>query len=387
MRLLDRLRSRIGALAHGAERDRQMDDEMRFHLEMEAEKNRRLGLDPGEASRQARVHFGPVEGAKEACRDARGVRLVQDFVQDLGYGLRSLRRSPGFAAVVVLTLALGIGANSAMFSVVNTVLLRPLPYRDGEALMLLQQSAPGTGVSNLGLSPLEVQDFRAQVKSFDGLVEYHSMPFTLLGAGEPKRVQTGVVSWNFFGVLGVEPALGRGFRADEEMPGAEAVLLASHEFWQEHLGADPRVVGRQFNMNDRVHTLIGVLPPLPRYPGEDDVFMPSVACPFRSRPSVAENREARMLLAFARVKSGVALESAATEVATVADRLRLAHPEAYAQQTGYGAALLPLREELVRSARPTFLVLLGTVACVLLIACANVANLMVARLAGRDKEL
>jgi putative ABC transport system permease protein len=393
MRHIDRLRSRLDALVHGEERDRQMDDEVRFHLDMEAEKNRRLGLGPEDAHRQARVSFGGVEAVKEGCRDAWGVRLLQDFLRDVGYGLRSLRRSPGFAAVVVLTLGLGIGANTAMFSVVNTVLLQPLPYRDGESLMVLRQSAPGAGTCHLsasacdlGLSPLELQDFRAQAASLD-VVEYHSMAFTLLGAGDPKRVQTGVVSWNFFKVLGVEPLLGRGFRAEDDTHGAEAVLLASHEFWQERLGADPGVVGRRFDMNGRVHTVIGVLPPLPRYPGEDDVYMPSVACPFRSRPTVVENREARMLQAFARVKNGVPVERAAAEVATVADRLRMAHPETYAQQTGYRADLLPLREELVRSARPTFLVLLGTVACVLLIACANVANLMVARLAGREKEL
>ncbi|HEY6546817.1 MAG TPA: ABC transporter permease, partial [Vicinamibacteria bacterium] len=386
-RLLGRLRARSRALWHGQEHEREMEDEVRFHLDMEAERNQRRGLDPEAARRQARVDFGGVEAVKEACRDAWGVRLVKDLAQDTGYGLRSLRRSPGFAAVVILTLALGIGANTAMFSVVNAVLLRPLPYRDGESLMVLRPSAPGAGTLNLGLSPLEVQDFRAQAESLAGVVEYHSMPFTLLGAGEPKRVQTGVVSWNFFELLGVEPLLGRPFRAEDETPGAEAVLLASHEFWQEHLGADPAVVGRSFNMNDRVHTVIGVLPPLPRYPGTDDVFMPSVACPFRSRPAVAENRQSRMLLALARVKAGVAVETASAEVRAVAERLRQAHPEAYAQQTGYRADLLPLREELVGASRPTFLLLLGTVALVLLIACANVANLMVARLRGREKEL
>ena len=308
-------------------------------------------------------------------------------MQDLAYGLRSLRRNPGFAAVVVLTLALGIGANTAMFSVVNTVLLRPLPYENGDAIMVLRQSAPGAGSDDIGLAPVEVQDFREQAKTLDGVVEYHSMNFTLLGGTQPRRVQTGVVSWNFFDVLGVKPSLGRGFRAADETHGADAVLLLSHEFWKNELGGDPQAVGRRFEMNDRVHTVIGVLPPLPRYPDANDVFMPTVACPFRSRPDHETNRQMRMVAAFARVKAGVALAQAQSDVAMVANRLRTEYADAYPRDAGYRALLLPLREELVRSARPTFLVLLATVACVLLIACANVANLMVARMAGREREL
>jgi putative ABC transport system permease protein len=213
------------------------------------------------------------------------------------------------------------------------------------------------------------------------------MSFNLLGGGEARQVRTGVVSWNFFDVLGVKPVLGRGLRPDDETPGADAVLVASHEFFERELGGDPTAVGRRFEMNERVHTLVGVLPPLPRYPNADDVYMPTVACPFRSRPAVAENRRARMVQAFARVKSGVPLERAQAEVALIAESLGTEHKEAYTQATGYRADLLPLREELVRSARPTFLLLLVTVAFVLLIACANVANLMVARLAGREREL
>jgi signal transduction histidine kinase len=297
------------------------------------------------------VSFGGVESVKEACRDARGVRFLEDLAQDVAYGLRSLRRNPGFAAVVVLTLALGIGANTAMFSVVNTVLLRPLPYEGGNAIMVLRQSAAGAGVEDIGLSALEVQDYRTQAASLDGVVEYHSMNFTLLGGAEPRRVQTGVVSWNFFDVLGVKPALGRGFRPGDEMHGADAVLLLSHEFWKAEFGGDPGAVGRRFEMNDRAHTVIGVLPPLPRYPDANDVFMPTVACPFRSRPATAENRQARMVAAFARVKTGVSLAQARSDVQTVAERLRSEYPEAYSRATGYRADLLPLREELVRQAR------------------------------------
>ena len=247
----------------------------------------------------------------------------------MSYAFRSLRRNPGFAAVVILTLALGIGANTAMFSVVNTVLLRPLPYENGDAIMVLRQSAPGAGSDDLGLSPVEVGDFRDQATTLDGVVEYHSMNFTLLGGTQPRRVQTGVVSWNFFDVLGVKPSLGRAFRAADETHGADAVLLVSYEFWKSELGADPQAVGRRFEMNDRVHTVIGVLPPLPRYPDANDVFMPTVACPFRSRPDHAENRQMRMVSAFARVKAGVPLAQAQSDVAMVANRLRTEYADAY----------------------------------------------------------
>lgn len=387
MRILHRLRSRLLALVRPDAREREMDEELRFHLEMEADKNERRGLPSEEARRAAVLSFGGVESVREACRDARGVRLLQDLTQDVAFALRGLRRDRGFAAVVVLTLGLGIGANTAMFSVVNSVLLRPLPYRSGQNLMVLRQIAAGAD-DGIGLSPLELQDFRTQADaSLDGVVEYHSMNFTLLGGSEARRVQTGVVSWNFFDVFGVKPVLGRSFRAEDEVPGADAVLLLSHEFWQNEMGADPGVVGRRFEMNDRVHTVVGVLPPLPRYPDANDVYMPSTACPFRSRPSVIENRRARMVRAFARVKDGVPLKRARGDVAAVADRMLKEYPDAYARMSGYHADLLPLQEELVRTARPTFLLLLATVAGVLLIACANVSNLMVARLAGREKEI
>jgi putative ABC transport system permease protein len=284
-------------------------------------------------------------------------------------------------------LALGIGANTAIFSVVDTVLLRRLPFERGDDIVALRQPAARIGVEDLGLSPLEVRDFREQNHTLDGVVEYHSMNFTLLGGSEPQRVQTGVVSAGFFDILQVQPLLGRAFRPGDDAPGAEAVLLLSYEFWKGPLGGDPGVVGRTFEMNDRVHTVIGVLPPLPRYPDTNDVFMPTTSCPFRSRPAVLSNRQARLTSAFARIKAGTSLEQARADVAAIAGRLQAQYPDAYPADQGYQAVLLPLREEMVRSARPTFLVLLATVALVLLIACANVANLIIARLSAREREI
>jgi putative ABC transport system permease protein len=386
MRWLRRLKSRLDALLHGEVRERGMDEELRFHVEMETQANVKRGLPPEAARRAALVSFGGVERVKDECRDSWGVRLVETSLQDLRYGLRSLRANPGFTLVVILTLGLGIGANTAIFSVVNAVLLRPLPYASGEQLVALQQEAPAAGIEYLGLSPLEVIDYRAASDTLDGVVEYHSMNFTLLGGVEPQRVTTGVVSWNFFDVLGVKPVLGRDFRTTDEGHQADAVLLLSHDFWRNQLGGDPGVIGRQFEMNDRVHTVVGVLPPLPPYPDANDVFMPASACPFRSRASVAENREARMLRAFGRVKAGVPLAQAKAEVGMIGERLRAQYPAAY-PKVGYRADLRPVREELIQGARPPFLALLATAALVLLIACANVANLIIARLSGREREL
>src|SRR5690606_20990738 len=204
------------------------------------------------------------------------------LLSDLRYAFRTLRRSPGFATVAVLTLALGIGANSAIFSVISGVLIRPLPYRDGERLVRLEQRAAMPGMDHGGVSVQEFHDYRERTRTLSGVVEYHALWFTLLDGGEPERVQSGVVSWDFFQVMGIEPLLGRVFLPDEDREGAPPVLVLGHEFWQKRFGGDPGVIGRTVEMNDRVHTIVGVLPPLPQFPGDNHVWMPWYACPFRT---------------------------------------------------------------------------------------------------------
>jgi len=387
MKALKRIRLFIRSLLRRDAVERELDDELSLHLDFETERHRRAGMSPEDARRAALLTFGGVDRVKEEVRDSWGVRFLETLLQDVRYGLRSLRRNPGFSAVVVITLALGIGANTAVFSVVRGVLLRPLPYARGEEVVALHQSAPRAGVDDLGFSVKEVQDYRGMSHTLEDVVEYHSMSFTLLGGSEPQRVRTGVVSARFFDLLGVKPLLGRTFRDGEDALGAEPVLVLSHSYWQQKLGGDATVVGRTFEMNDRVHTVVGVLPPLPGYPDENDVYMPASACPFRSRPSTMENREARMLAAFARVKPGVPLAQAQADLAAIVARLREQYPDAYPKDADPRTVASPVHEEMVRQARPTFLVLLGTVALVLLIACANVANLSLARLSDRSREL
>jgi predicted permease len=307
--------------------------------------------------------------------------------QDITLALRGLARNPLFAATVVLTMALGIGANTAIFSVVHAVLLRGLPYDHGDRMMVLRQQRPRAGIQNQGFSSKEIDDYRAISKTLDEVVEFHSMWFILLGRGEPERVQTGVVSWNFFEAFGIKPLAGRTFRADDDKPGADAVLMLSHGYWQSRFGGDPNVVGQVFEMNDRPHTVVGVLPPIPQYPQANDVYMPVSACPFRSSQAVIDNRNVRMVQAFGRVKPGVPAEQVGPDAALVASSLQQQYPDSYPSASGYTAIALPLSDELTRAFRPTLMVLVGAAGFVLLIVSASVANLLLARLVRREREM
>ena len=214
------------------------------------------------------------------------------------------------------------------------------------------------------------------------------MSFNLLGRGEASRVQAGVVSTDFFDVLGVSPILGRTFRPDDDSKNAPAVLVLSFGYWQNALGGDPQVVGRTFEMNDRVHTVVGVLPAIPQFPEENDVYMPPSACPFRSNPETIANRNARMLNAIGRLHPGATLDRAQSELSVVASRLNATYPETYDEaRTGFRTVAVPVQEELTRGARPTLLILLATTGFVLLLVAANVANLALARVMGREREL
>jgi putative ABC transport system permease protein len=312
---------------------------------------------------------------------------METVAQDVRAALRGFARNRGFAIAVVLTMALGIGANSAIFSVVYGVVLQPLPYADGDHLVILRQQRPRAGILAQGFSPLEMEDYRQQAKTLEAIVEYHSMSFVLLGRGEPERVQTGVVSWNYFDLFGVRPVAGRTFRVDDEKIGADAVLMLSHDYWQSRFGGDPRVVGQVFEMNDRPHTVIGVLPPIPQFPDENDVYMPVSACPFRSAEAVRTNRNARMVQAFGRMKHGMPHESVLSDLSVVTANMQRAYPDSYPESAGFAATAISLRDELTRQFRPTLAILLGAAGFLLLIVCASVANLMLARILKREREM
>jgi len=385
--MVGRILGSVGSIFGIRREEADLEEELAFHIEKETEKNLARGMAPEEARREALVRFGGVAQTKEEIRESSRAALLEAFVQDARYGLRTLRKSPGYAAAAVLTLALGIGANTAIFSVVHGVLLQSLPYGGGDRLVRIRASAPGAGIEDGRYSVPEMNDLGSLSHSFDQIVEYHSMFFVLLGGPEAERVQTGVVSANFFDVLGVRPIVGRTFLPGEDRKGAEAVLVLSHDYWMRSFGGDPRVVGRVFEMNDRPHTVVGVLPPIPGYPENNDVYMPVSACPFRSDPMMENDRSMGMLEAFARLKSGATLASARTDLAAVTARMAHDHPRDYPPSIHLSISPVPLREELTRRARPTFLLLFGTVGLVLLLACANVANLSLARLVRREKEM
>ncbi|HET9702978.1 MAG TPA: ABC transporter permease [Vicinamibacterales bacterium] len=382
---------RLYALIRHGELDRGLNTEVQFHIDMETAKNIRLGMSPEDARRQALRSFGPMEKHKEETRDARGISWFETLGADLRYGARALLKHPGYALLAVLTLGLGIGANTAIFSVINGVLLKPLPYEHGDRLVVLQQSRPLSGQPQVGVAIAEYFDYRSRADVFDGLVEYHQMNFDLINRGEPDRVSTGVVSHNFFDLLGIKPIVGRTFVQSDDVQGAEAVLLLSHTYWRTKFGGDPNIVGQVFEMNDRPHRVIGVLPNVPHYPQENDVYMPVLACPFRAagEQQIARNRRAfGALNVFGRLKPGVSAEQAASAVASICHTFTQDNKPVYRPETsGFRATAVPVRDALTSGARELLLILLGITGLILLIACANVANLTLARMLGRDREL
>jgi len=365
----------------------EMDAELREHYDRQVEQNMARGMSRAEAVRQAAIVVGGVEQLKEECRDARLGRTIETMAQDIRYGLRVLARNPGFSLAAILTLALGIGANTAIFSLVYGVLLRPLPYMHGEQLVVLHQDAPGANVLDYPFSVKEIDDYREQNHTLQGMAEHHTMNFLLIGKETAERVETAVVSANFFEVLGVKPLLGRTFVAGDEGHGAPAVLILSYKYWQTHQGGDPQIVGKVFQMNNHPHTVIGVLPPIPQYPVESDVYMPTSQCPTRSSAGFINNRNARMMTVFGRLKPGVTLSEARADLAVIAASTQKAYPGIYLAADGYRVRPDGLRDDLTQRARTMFLVLLGVVGFVLLAACANVANLFLARLLKLEREL
>jgi putative ABC transport system permease protein len=385
-----RLRRRFRALVNGSALDGQLDQELQFHLDLETRRRIEQGASPEAARTAALRTFGGVERVREECRDARRTSWAETIARNTRYAVRTLLRQPGYLLAVVVTLGLGIGANTAIFSVVNGVLLKPLPYPDSDRLVLIEEAAPRAGQDSVGISIRELYDYREQLPDFEGLVEFHSMNFDLLERGEPDRVATGVVSANFFSVLGVQPVLGRTFMPSDEKHGAHAVLVLSYDYWQRRFGGDPHIVGQVFEMNDRPHTVVGILPAIPEYPRNCDVYMPTSACPFRARgeEAMAGNRRAfGALTVVGRLKPGITIERAQADVAMVASRFTRDYPRVYTPDDGFVASAKGLLGEITKNARPMLLLILGATGLVLLLACANVASLMLARTLNREREL
>jgi putative ABC transport system permease protein len=359
----------------------ELDDELRFHFERHVQKHERSGVTREEALRRARLEFGGIDQVKEECREARGVHFMEELVQDVRYGLRMLRKSPGFTAVALLTLALGIGANTAIFSVVYGILLRPLPYQDSARLIVLNETTPKVGM--VSVSYPDFLDWRSQSHAFSRMGAVGEVTFNLAGVNQPENITGEAVSSSFFSILGMHPLLGRDFDPSEEKIGTAPVVLLSYQLWQSHLGGDPSAVGRTINLDGNGFTIVGVLPPGFRSIDKTDVIVPIGVWATHNPDEAGDRGERGDMRVIARLAPGVSFLQARAEMDTVSARLAAT----YAGDAEFGAALRPIREVFVGEIRPAILILFGAVLFVLLIACANVANLFLMRGAARTREI
>jgi putative ABC transport system permease protein len=305
-----------------------------------------------------------------------------NLMQDLRYGLRVLRKSPGFAAVAIIVLALGIGANTAIFSVVNAVLLRPLPYRDPNRLMQVWHVPPPKefpGMTMFSVSPANYLDWERQNNVFQSMAIYGFQSYKITGTDQPQALQASMVSQDFYRTLGVQPLLGRTFTPEEEQPGHNHVVILGYPLWKSSFGSNPKIVGSTIRLDDQPYTVVGVMPPKFKFPDWAEMWTP---LGWTDQERAVRGNHNYMVIG--RLKSGTAVQQAQAEMNTISSRLQQQYP---ADDAGWGAIIVPLREQLVGDMRPALLVLLGAVAFVLLIACANVANLVLARTVSRRKEL
>jgi putative ABC transport system permease protein len=306
---------------------------------------------------------------------------------DLRYALRSLRRAPGFAVTVVLTLGLGIGANTAIFSVVRGVLLKPLPHREGDRLVYLRQSVSGAGGENVLFSVPEILDFRNSSKTLRAIAEYSPMTMALVGESDAVRINVGLVTGNYFAVMGLSPILGRAFGPADDGTGVPPVMILTHEYWRQRFGGDSGIVGKQVRINGQAATVVGVVQPAPYFPQEMDALMNMVISEHHTSAMMVHGRTHRMTEMIARLAPGTTVAQARAEVADIRTKVQSDHPEAYDAASGYKVTLTPFQEVLGERARLTLWLLMGAAAFVLIIACANVANLTLMRGVKREQEM
>jgi putative ABC transport system permease protein len=371
---------RVGGLFGKERREQELAAEMESHLQLHVEDNLRAGLSPEEARRQALMKLGGVEPTKEIYRERRGLPVLETLVQDLRYGLRALRKNPGFTVIAVLTLALGIGANTAIFSMVNALLLHPYNFRDLDRLVRVwEDRGIDEGWDARWIAPQDAEDLRVGTQVFEGFTTYQEKSFNL-AVGEGVQPVLGCrVSASFFDLLRISPAMGRPFAAAEEQPGADRVAIVSQGFWQRRFGGDPGLLGKTIQLNQGNYTVVGIMPQGFSYPVPAELWMPLALT-----PQEKADRSDLSLQALGRLKDGVNVAQAGAALQGIARRLQQEYPVTNAGRT---TVVLQLRKELYLYTLPMFGLLQAAAGFVLLLACANFANLLFARIIGRQKEI
>jgi predicted permease len=368
--------------------DRELDEEFQYHLDQQTAENVRRGMDANAARNAAQRALGNVAYHKEQARDTRGTRWVEELVGDVRFAARSLRRARVFTVAVVATLALGIGANTAMFTLLRGTLLKPLPNRDGERIVYLRQSAPGLGSRNETFSVPEIVDLRSGSKTLSQIADFSTTSLTILDdEGHPTIVNAGVVSGNYFDVMGLRPVVGRLISAVDDGPSASSVTVLSYEFWMEHFGGNPNVIGRPLRLDSALTTVVGVVQAAPQYPFPTDVLVNIVTSSHHLSASMVTSRRHRMTEVFARLAPNQDVAHARAEVDRLAANMHHDFPDAYAAKGHYQIELATLREAVNERAKLMFWLLMGAAAFVLLVACANVSNLTLMRGAEREREM
>jgi putative ABC transport system permease protein len=380
MPLLSRLASLVRSATHKAALERDLAEELSSHLQLVTEAKMKNGLSEEDARRAALLEVGGVEQVKEQVRASRAGSGIESFIMDLRYGTRSLLKKPGFTVTAVVALALGIGANTAIFSVINGVLLRSLSYAQPENIVMLwEANLSRTRLQNV-VSPANFFDWQKGSTSFEYMAAAWDTRLNLTGGGaEPEEIEAQRVSAHFFSALGVQPSLGRSFAADEDRPGGNPVIVLSHRLWRSRFGGNASIIGQQVTVSGRAFSVIGVMPP------DFDFLNAEVQAwtPLALDPAMDYRQSGRFLRCVGRLKPGVPIEQAHAELNGIAKRLEETYP---AYNKGWSVNLVPIHEQIVGDIRPILIVLFGAVAFVLLIACANVANLLLSRAAARHKE-